>query len=147
MSVVQDIVTKKVFLAHPKNHSNPKTRDSWLGTQNWMVILDPDAVAAQLESATKMFAEAKNSGKEILVICEKEMYKENVEKLAEKSHSEHCSGASKVTSNGHIEFTASSKTMVSAGETSNCLQPFKNTSGCGLPFTTLFPSTITPNIL
>ncbi len=85
MSVVQDIVTKKVFLAHPKNHSNPKTRDSWLGTQNWMVILDPDAVAAQLESATKMFAEAKNSGKEILVICEKEMYKENVEKLAEKS--------------------------------------------------------------
>lgn len=82
MSVVQDIVTKKVFLAHPKNHSNPKTRDAWLGTQNGMVILDPDVIAEQLKEAGKMFADAKKAGKEILVICEKEMYKENVEALA-----------------------------------------------------------------
>lgn len=84
MVAVQELIDNKVFLGHPKNTSNPKTRDSWLGTHNGMVIFDPETVAKQIEAASKMFADAKKSNKEILVICEKEVYKQEVEKLAEE---------------------------------------------------------------
>lgn len=84
MSVVQDIENKKVFLGHPKNYSNPKTRDAWLGTQNDMVIFDPEVIAGQIEAAKKMVSDVKKAWKEILVICEKEVYKGEIETLAEK---------------------------------------------------------------
>lgn len=83
MVAVQELIDNKVFLGHPKNTSNPKTRDSWMGTHNGMVIFDPETVAKQIEAASKMFADAKKNNKEILVICEKEVYKQEVEKLAE----------------------------------------------------------------
>ncbi len=82
MSVVQNIVNKKVFLWHPKNHSNPKTRDAWLWVQNGMVVFNPDVLAKQLEDAKSLFAAVKKSNKEVLVICEKEVYKGQVEELA-----------------------------------------------------------------
>lgn len=85
MTVVQDIKDNKVFLGHPKNYSNPKTRESWLGIHNGMVILDPEIIEDQLKIAKKMFQDAKKAGKDVLVICEKEMYKEDVEKLADKA--------------------------------------------------------------
>ena len=54
-----------------------------MGTHNGMVIFDPEVVTKQIEQAQKMFAEAKKANKEVLVICEKEVYKQEVEKLAE----------------------------------------------------------------
>lgn len=83
MVAVQDIIDNKVFLGHPKNTSNPKTRDSRLGTHNGMVVFDPAMVTKQIATAKKMFANAKKNNKEVLVICEKEVYKQDVEKLAE----------------------------------------------------------------
>lgn len=49
-----------------------------------MVIFDPAVVEEQIKTARSMFIEAKKANKEVLVICEKEMYKEEVEKLAEQ---------------------------------------------------------------
>lgn len=84
MSVSQDIIDAKVFLGNAKNSSNPKTRDAWLGVHNGMVIFDPAIVEEQIKAARSMFVDAKKANKDVLVICEKEMYKEDVEKLAEK---------------------------------------------------------------
>lgn len=83
MSVVTDIVSSKVFLGHPKSQSNPKTRDARQGVFKWMVVFDPLIIAEQLLKAKEMFQEAKRHGKEVLVICEKELYKTEIEKLAE----------------------------------------------------------------
>lgn len=83
MVAVQELINNKVFLGHPKNTSNPKTRDSWMWTHNGMVIFDPETVTEQIAKAQKMFSEAKKANKEVLVICEKEVYKQEVEKLAE----------------------------------------------------------------
>ena len=83
MSIVSSIVSSKVFLGHPKSQSNPKTRDAWQGVYNGMVVFDPTVVEAQLDAAKKMFQEVKKQGKEVLVICEKELYKSEIEALSE----------------------------------------------------------------
>ena len=85
MSTVQDIINAKVFLGYPKNKSNPKTRDHWLGVHNGMVVFNPEVVQTQIDAAKKMFQNVKTANKEILVICEKELYKEEVEALATKA--------------------------------------------------------------
>lgn len=83
MSVTTDIIDAKVFLGHPKNKSNPKTRDSWLGIAQGQVIFDPDVVKDQLAVAKKLIADAQKTNKEILIICEKELYKTEIETLSE----------------------------------------------------------------
>lgn len=82
MSVTTDIINAKVFLGHPKNQSNPKTRDYWLGITNGQVIIDPEVIENQLKKAKETFTDAKKANKEVLVICEKELYKEEIEVLA-----------------------------------------------------------------
>jgi ribosomal protein S2 len=49
-----------------------------------MVILNPETIASQIETAKSMFADAKKANKQILVICEKEMFKQELEELGEK---------------------------------------------------------------
>lgn len=49
-----------------------------------MVVFDPTILSEQLEKAKAIFQEAKKHNKEILVICEKELYKEEIEALANK---------------------------------------------------------------
>lgn len=85
MSVTTDIINAKAFLGHPKNKSNPKTRDSRLGIANGQVVFDPTIIESQLQEAKKIIAEAKKANKQILVLCEKEVYKTDIEQLAEKS--------------------------------------------------------------
>jgi small subunit ribosomal protein S2 len=85
MSVTNDIIDAKVFLGHPKNQSNPKTRDFWLGIANGQVVINPEVIEEQLKTAKAAFTEAKNANKQILVICEKELYKEEIAVLADKA--------------------------------------------------------------
>lgn len=85
MTVTTDIIQAKAFLGHPKNQSNPKTRDWWLGIANGQVIIDPEVIWEQLKTAKKAYEDAKKANKEILVICEKELYKEEIEILADKA--------------------------------------------------------------
>ena len=85
MSVTNNIIDAKVFLGHPKNQSNPKTRDGRLGVARGQVIINPEVIEEQLKVAKKAFTDAKKANKEVLVICEKELYKDDIEMLAEKS--------------------------------------------------------------
>jgi len=82
MTVTADIVKAKVFIGQPKNKSNPKTSDSWLWVYNGMVVFDPALIEEQLKEAKTLIAETKKSNGDILVICEKSLYKEELESLA-----------------------------------------------------------------
>lgn len=85
MSVTQDIVRTKAFVGHPKNQSNPKTRDAWLGVYNQQVVFDPSVIEEQLNAAKKAVQETKKRNQDILVICEKELFKWEIATLAENA--------------------------------------------------------------
>lgn len=82
MTVAQWLVDAKVLFGHPKNYSNPKTRASWWGVSGNSVVFDEAAVAAQIEQAKLLFQSAKEKKIDILVLCEKEIYKTEVEELS-----------------------------------------------------------------
>jgi len=84
MSIAADIVKAKVFVGQPKNKSNPKTSDSWMGVVNGMVVFDPSLIEEQLKVAKTLISDTKKSNGQILVICEKSLYKEELETLSSK---------------------------------------------------------------
>ena len=86
MSVsVQDIVTAQAHIGTLKNEAHPKTSKYWSEVTNGVVVINPEAIAEQLEAAKAQVAAAKAAGKEILVVCEKKMYAEELEALAAKA--------------------------------------------------------------
>lgn len=86
MSVsVQDIVAAQAHIGTLKNEAHPKTSKYWSEVTNGVVVINPEAIAEQLEAAKAQVAAAKAAGKEILVVCEKKMYTEELEALAAKA--------------------------------------------------------------
>ena len=86
MSVsVQDIVAAQAHIGTLKNEAHPKTSKYWSEVTNGVVVINPEAIAEQLEVAKAQVAAAKAAGKEILVVCEKKMYAEELEALAAKA--------------------------------------------------------------
>ena len=86
MSVsVQDIVAAQAHIGMLKNEAHPKTSKYWSEVTNGVVVINPEAIAEQLEAAKAQVAAAKAAGKEILVVCEKKMYAEELEALAAKA--------------------------------------------------------------
>ena len=86
MSVsVQDIVAAQAHIGTLKNEAHPKTSKYWSEVTNGVVVINPEAIAEQLEAAKAQVAAAKAAGKEILVVCEKKMYAEELEALAQKA--------------------------------------------------------------
>ena len=86
MSVsVQDIVAAQAHIGTLKNEAHPKTRKYWSEVTNGVVVINPEVIAEQLEAAKAQVAAAKAAGKEILVVCEKKMYAEELEALAQKA--------------------------------------------------------------
>lgn len=85
MTTTQAIIDAKAFVGHPKNQSNPKTREFWLGIHDGVVMFSPEVIEQQVAHAKKTFQEMKKQGKEILIICEKELFKDQVAVLAEKA--------------------------------------------------------------
>jgi len=85
MSVtVKEIVDAQVHIGTLKSEAHPKTRDFRVDVVNNIVVLNPELIAKQLDSAKKQIQEAKKSGKDVLVVCEKKMYAEEVRGLSEK---------------------------------------------------------------
>ena len=83
MSVsAQDVVAAQAHIGTLKNEAHPKTSKYWSEVTNGVVVINPDIIAEQLETAKKKVAEAKAAGKEILVVCEKKMYASELEALA-----------------------------------------------------------------
>ena len=86
MSVsVQDIVAAQAHIGTLKNEAHPKTSKYWSEVTNGVVVINPEAIAEQLEAAKAQVTAAKAAGKEILVVCEKKMYAEELEALAAKA--------------------------------------------------------------
>lgn len=85
MTTTQAIIDAKAFVGHPKNQSNPKTREYRLGVHEGVVIFNPEVIQTQVATAKKTFQEMKKQNKEILIICEKELFKDQVAVLAEKA--------------------------------------------------------------
>ena len=86
MSVsVQDIVAAQAHIGTLKNEAHPKTSKYWSEVTNGVVVINPEAIAEHLEAAKAQVAAAKAAGKEILVVCEKKMYAEELEALAAKA--------------------------------------------------------------
>lgn len=84
MVTIESLTEAKVLVGHPKNLSNPKTRVSRAGISGNSVTFDAATVVAQLEKGHEMIEEAMKNNQEVLVLCEKEIYKQEIELLAEK---------------------------------------------------------------
>lgn len=82
---IDQIVGAKAYLGEMKRNSNPKTQKFWLWVQKDMVIINPETILAQLEAAKQKVQEAKKAKKEILIICEKSLYRKEIQELSEKN--------------------------------------------------------------
>lgn len=81
----QQIIEAQAHIGTLKNEAHPKTSKYWSEVTNGMVVIDPEILAQQLESAREIIQKAKAAGKEVLVVCEKKMYAAELEALAEKT--------------------------------------------------------------
>ena len=74
----------KVHIATLKNEAHPKTQQHRAAVINGLVVINPEDIKQQLESAREKIQTAKKEGKQILVVSEKQMYMEELEVLAKK---------------------------------------------------------------
>lgn len=81
----KDVMDAHMHIGNIKKLASTKTRAFWLDIKNGLVIIDPDKIAQQLETAKAKVQEAKKAGKEILVICEKTLYADELEQMADKA--------------------------------------------------------------
>lgn len=81
----QQIIEAQAHIGTLKNEAHPKTSKYWSEVTNGMVVINPEILAQQLESARETIQKAKAAGKEILVVCEKKMYATELEALAAKT--------------------------------------------------------------
>ncbi len=85
MSVtVKQIVDAQAHIGTLKSEAHPKTRDFRVDVVNNIVVLNPELIAEKLENAKKKVSEAKKSGRDVLVVCEKKMYAEEIRELSAK---------------------------------------------------------------
>ena len=82
---VNQILEAQAHIGTLKNEAHPKTSKYWSEVTNGVVVINPEILAQQLETARATIQKAKAEGKEILVVCEKKMYATELEALAKKS--------------------------------------------------------------
>lgn len=82
MAVLLDqILWSKAYVWVLKKYSNPKTQKYWADVQNWVAIINPEIIASQLENAKNKIQQLKKENKQILLICEKILYRDEIESL------------------------------------------------------------------
>lgn len=81
---IQQIIDSKSYVWTLKKLACPKTRKYWIDQQANMVLIDPEVVVGQLEAAKAKISDAKKAGKDVLVICEKSIYREEIAALCAK---------------------------------------------------------------
>lgn len=82
---VQQAVDAQVHIGTLKSEAHPKTRKFRADVVNNIVIIDPEIIIEQLNSAREKIQKAKSEWKDVLVVCEKKMYQQELSKLAEAS--------------------------------------------------------------
>ncbi len=81
---VKDVIDSQAHIGTLKSEAHPKTNKYWAGVVNNLAVINPEVIIEQLETAKKKIQQAKAEGKEILVVSEKKMYADELEKLGEK---------------------------------------------------------------
>lgn len=85
MSVtIESIVWSKLYIWTLKTQASPKTRKYWADVKDGIVVINPEMIQAQLESAKEKVSKVRQANKDILVICEKWLYREDIATLSEK---------------------------------------------------------------
>lgn len=81
---LQGIIDNFVYVGGIKNTSSPKTKNFWLGIDKSTVVLNPEAQMEALNAAFVTIQEAKQAGKEIVVVCQKSALADTIQDLAQK---------------------------------------------------------------
>lgn len=80
---VKDIIDAQAHIGTLKSEAHPKTKKYWADVQKWLVIINPESVASQIETAKAKIQKAKAEWKSVLVVCEKKMYADELAKLGD----------------------------------------------------------------
>ncbi len=78
---MKGMVDTWILLWTLKNEAHPKTKSVWLDVVDGSVVFDPEKVTERLENAKKILQEAKAKKENILVVCEKMMYSDELAEL------------------------------------------------------------------
>ena len=81
----QQVVEANVHIGSLKNESHPKTSQYRAEITNGLVVINPEIIAEQINKVHEKIQEAKNAGKEILVVSEKKMYAQDLADFAKKA--------------------------------------------------------------
>ncbi len=81
----KDIVDAQAHIGTLKSEAHPKTSKYWSEVVNGVVIVNPEIVAQQIETAREKIKEAKKQGKEVLIISEKKMIAEELAQLGDEA--------------------------------------------------------------
>jgi len=83
-TLVKAVVDNKLYLGTPKSKYFPKVTDAFiLGEKNRQIVIDPSKIADSLEKIKKLIEDAKKDTKTILVVFDKEVFRDDVEELCE----------------------------------------------------------------
>jgi small subunit ribosomal protein S2 len=80
---IDEIVDAQVHIGTLKSEAHPKTRQQWIDVIEGVVVFDPEKIQKQLEVAQKKVKKALDEKKDVLLVCEKKMYAEEVEKITQ----------------------------------------------------------------
>jgi small subunit ribosomal protein S2 len=81
---IQNIIDNKLYVGTLRKYANPKTKKYWAGIINDVVVINPEYIQKQLEKAREKVQNYLNEGKEILVLHDKLLFKEDVEDICSK---------------------------------------------------------------
>jgi len=82
--LIQAIIDNNVHVGSLKKFSHPKTRPYQLGVQNGITVINPEMIAQQLDTAKQRVQLALSERKEILLVCEKSVFADQIKELATK---------------------------------------------------------------
>jgi len=83
-ALLNAIVNNKLYLGTPKSKYFPKVTDSViLGEKNRQIVIDPEKIAESLERVKEVIQAAKKEWKDIVVVFDKEAFKDDVEKVCD----------------------------------------------------------------
>lgn len=78
------IIENQLHIGSLQKESSPKTRKFWADTAKGIAILNPDTIIAQLKNAREKVKEAQSNNQNIMIVCDKVVYKSELEAIASK---------------------------------------------------------------
>ena len=84
MSLVETIISTHTYVGTTTKNAHPKTKKYWLSANyRGNIIINPEIIAQQLESARTIVKTTIDANKQILVICEKALYADELGLLSQ----------------------------------------------------------------